>query len=1570
MKGMHIPFSEILRCGCVASLLLPLLSMPALASREVNFRPFATAVHTGVGIIHGQPANPVPHWIALVGDSLSEEGRCTGEFITKRYVLTARHCVVDDDDKPRSPDQLWVAGGSGIVNDLIPKKTEVRRIVLLPGMTADVALLDLGEDYNKSPVGPVPLYHWNGLSSSEDSMVMGFGLTESDTPSAELKMARMRVEAFAGSDAYGAPAMRLTGITGYTAPGDSGGPALRQIFDDEKDSVPYFSKLAGVSSGDSVSDEEPKFSFTYTRLSDRIMDWLSQTTGITILKTPSDELVFDRATTKIAVTWHGNTAPERVVLKIHGSSDELTSCHPDGEHCDLEVSELFKKLTQQTDYDIIAVRNGEPVDSVTVQFIPEDTEVEIQHPPKPEKNNNQPYIYQPGSSEDKYTVLGLAAAGSHLQVLLTPQGVNGNTRPCLDGENKSVDEITTDERGVWVCNIMIRKQDRENEQQYKFEIRKVNSPTGDQSRVVDSIVFRVNGRRDNGSTISNAPNDMVSYTAKGNSFPLSGTGPSDSRTTLMYSEEQTNYSDKSSWQLWTARPRSDSYSQNMELEFRLYRNLDIIKRLGDVFFPYLLPDARVPYSIRFVDAKFRRPLQTMKPDNATVISVGKTRGYMLDEFLDQRGGRDVWHEIKAINVGLQENAPEQLTTLCPLAYRSGSWTCQSAAMLVPGMYGFMDFINRDGDPSDMSNPFLRALVYVVEDPVFIFPEQNNSVPGNISVPANEDLNIKGSILKLTANHVSHLKQPGAPVGTVKIYALPIQGGNATPVDQCDIEFSAVDTEDKAFWACKTLIKLTHSGAYQAEVHFNSRDGDDIGGITRFTLIPSEVDIMTPPLNGGAVTAAAVTASGTTEAAGAKKDDDVNKKIAVAPLVQGDEKKKTTVKVTLTPPSGKEPAPYCTTMVDDKGKWLCKPVAVPETGNYTLNAYEYYEDNDQPVAKDNRPFMVKHDKPEENGGCPKGFTLRNDEKCEGPKKEPGHAKDGHGFGGSIGIGLFHFDHKAFKCLVAMVATDGEDAKACLGTNLLKGGGGMPHGRNCPEGNTYDSRTKTCIGQVDAMEECPSGYFLDKNICSGPAAGGEDFLILSPAAGEEWNCRQDCYVYGQIPEDDTANVTLNDPVSGERLTGTGSYPSERYDPEHPTLWRAGPVPLPLGETLDIRAQRMHNGQMVSGVDALQALQVTTPSRVPYTVEYPEPDREVESETPVVIHGTAPTGTQVQVTTTPTTAPCDVVSEEDHWFCPARTFAPGLHTLTAKWKDMAGGNEEPVIRFFTAGSLPPLSIVTPTESVIVSAPYSISGTGHPGAMVTVTGMPAGSACEEVLVADDGKWSCGPDYPLVNGDWLLRAEQTFGDKLSNTALRIYRMTNQQNGVLIFTSPGRDAVLKRGPYSITGKGVPEANVTVTGMPTGNKACSVMVDMNGDWACPADYPLVDGHYRLQATETKGGTLMIAWREFSMEEPPGPVVDIIKLQDSSGCSWGTTTTYNCTTTLHLIDAAGHSVPGQRVTLKMDGALTLRGDSPDQATSDRLGDIVVASGGSRDHAGRPPSGTLTATAGEVTKLFQVQ
>lgn len=327
----YIITSRILQRFVLVCLLFLNCALPtwAATATEAALSPIQSvkdSTHIGERIINGQPTGgdtmETPPWIALVGswgitaDMITRglTNSCTGQFITVKWVLTARHCVMDKDDVPIPASDLRVAGGDNKVSALEKRWKPVSRVHTMDKLV-DVALLELSEDYNFDPTlkfSGVPLYHGDGYMTQPNVAIMGFGITEKGSKPDELNFALMIQKGWTARDFYGAPALLLTpfvaATSGNSAPGDSGGPALLEVSKSSDDSGNR--KLVGVSSQGNSS------SSTYTHLSADVLTWLSETLGVAIISSPSDERVFDtRKTTNITVEWYGNTPPSRVYLK-------------------------------------------------------------------------------------------------------------------------------------------------------------------------------------------------------------------------------------------------------------------------------------------------------------------------------------------------------------------------------------------------------------------------------------------------------------------------------------------------------------------------------------------------------------------------------------------------------------------------------------------------------------------------------------------------------------------------------------------------------------------------------------------------------------------------------------------------------------------------------------------------------------------------------------------------------------------------------------------------------------------------------------------------------------------------------------------------------------------------------------------------------------------------------------------------------------------------------------------------------------------------------------------------------
>ncbi|HET9139178.1 hypothetical protein, partial [Actinophytocola sp.] len=112
---------------------------------------------------------------------------------------------------------------------------------------------------------------------------------------------------------------------------------------------------------------------------------------------------------------------------------------------------------------------------------------------------------------------------------------------------------------------------------------------------------------------------------------------------------------------------------------------------------------------------------------------------------------------------------------------------------------------------------------------------------------------------------------------------------------------------------------------------------------------------------------------------------------------------------------------------------------------------------------------------------------------------------------------------------------------------------------------------------------------------------------------------------------------------------------------------------------------------------------------------------------------------------------------------------HVVSAQQSDAAGNTSLPGATAFTSGALPP-AVIAPADGVVLTAaPAAITGTGHPGAEVTVTlnGQPIGQTTVNEPPADTEwlaatapglvSWSV-PVPDLAEGSYTTVATERFG--------------------------------------------------------------------------------------------------------------------------------------------------------------------------------------------------------------------
>lgn len=142
-------------------------------------------------------------------------------------------------------------------------------------------------------------------------------------------------------------------------------------------------------------------------------------------------------------------------------------------------------------------------------------------------------------------------------------------------------------------------------------------------------------------------------------------------------------------------------------------------------------------------------------------------------------------------------------------------------------------------------------------------------------------------------------------------------------------------------------------------------------------------------------------------------------------------------------------------------------------------------------------------------------------------------------------------------------------------------------------------------------------------------------------------------------------------------------------------------------------------------------------------------------------------------------------------------------------------------------------------------ISGTGYPGATVTLTGDVTG----EAVVADSGLWSLETGG-LTYGSYSVSATQVVeGQPASPAAVSTFQVVPVAP---IITSPVGGTTYEPGsaPTQVTGTGIAGASVVV--YVNGNSAGTVVVGENGTWAQPFSAALAAGDYEISAAQVING----------------------------------------------------------------------------------------------------------------------
>ncbi len=176
----------------------------------------ASALPAGTEVVGGEKA-PSTSWAVQLeasGGTIPSGyvSNCTGEQINASWVLTARHCIDGIGAMNVYHSNSTVNRGTAVAVD---------RVSAAPA--GDIALVHLRSAYALSAYAPLDLA--SSAKSSGTGVIEGYGLRANAQQSDGLYQATVSLTG-ATRDAYNGSAQHVTGVTGASNHGDSGGPLL------------------------------------------------------------------------------------------------------------------------------------------------------------------------------------------------------------------------------------------------------------------------------------------------------------------------------------------------------------------------------------------------------------------------------------------------------------------------------------------------------------------------------------------------------------------------------------------------------------------------------------------------------------------------------------------------------------------------------------------------------------------------------------------------------------------------------------------------------------------------------------------------------------------------------------------------------------------------------------------------------------------------------------------------------------------------------------------------------------------------------------------------------------------------------------------------------------------------------------------------------------------------------------------------------------------------------------------------------------------------------------------------
>ncbi len=425
-----------------------------------------------------------------------------------------------------------------------------------------------------------------------------------------------------------------------------------------------------------------------------------------------------------------------------------------------------------------------------------------------------------------------------------------------------------------------------------------------------------------------------------------------------------------------------------------------------------------------------------------------------------------------------------------------------------------------------------------------------------------------------------------------------------------------------------------------------------------------------------------------------------------------------------------------------------------------------------------------------------------------------------------------------------------------------GGGTPGATVVVKG-TYGSVLATTVVKADGTWTVPSAIALATGSYAGTATQTVDGKNTTAPFR---------FTVGQ----NLAPVTLETPAIGAEVTDTkpvftgegqpgatvevkgtyGTLLATAVVKDNGTWEATSDVTLANG-TYAGKAWQTVNGKTTTADFRFTVVQAVAP----VTLETPAIGAEV-TDTKPVFTGEGQPGATIEVKGTyGTLLATAVVKDNGTWEATSDvTLANGTYAGKA-WQTVNGKTTSADFRFTVVQAVAPVTLEAPAIGAEVTDTNPVfTGEGQPGATIEVKGT-YGTLLATAVVKDNGTWEAPSDVALARGSYAGKAWQTVNGK---TTTADFRFTVVAPMIPVsLTAPAQDAVVSTPNPVFSGKGTPDADITVTGA-SGTQLAAGKVGSNGEFDLTSTIALGAGSYSGTVRQVADGKVTTAPFQFRIQ----------------------------------------------------------------------------------------------------------